>query len=73
MSKSRDLPSFRAAQVPLEGVEDLKSPHFLYRGVAPQAEDIMKVFGFTAPLRMIQEGQDARSQGLSTSVEMESL
>lgn len=48
-------------EVPLDGVEDINSSFFLYRGVSRQAEGVMKVLGFTAPLRMIQEGKSTQS------------
>lgn len=50
-------PSHVTAKVPLDGVDDLNSSLFLYRGVSPQAASVMKVLGFTAPLVMIQEGR----------------
>lgn len=43
-------------QVPLDGVDDLNSSFFLYRGVSPEAAAVMRVLGFTAPLRMIENG-----------------
>ncbi|CAM9254428.1 unnamed protein product, partial [Sphacelaria rigidula] len=43
-------------EVPLDGADTLNSSLLRYRGVSPQAEGVMKALGFTAPLKMIQDG-----------------
>ncbi|CAM9873184.1 unnamed protein product [Chrysoparadoxa australica] len=42
-------------EVPLEGLDRLKSSDLLYKGAAREAEGVLRALGFLAPLRLIQQ------------------
>jgi hypothetical protein len=42
-------------QVPLQGLDELKSSHLVYKGAKREAEAVLRTMGFNTPLRMLQQ------------------